>query len=92
MPLHPINALDHVIDEYADYLRTEFLAKDPKLQEALERELDAPGFLAQELFYQAHCRATSCSGSEVSTRFLMVFVCQAGVIFAEPPIKSATAA
>jgi len=54
MVLHPIKALDHVIDEYADYLRTEFRAKDPKLQEALERELDAPGFLAQEPFYQAH--------------------------------------
>lgn len=52
--LHPIKALDHVIDEYADYLRTEFRAKDPKLREALERELDAPGFLAQEPFYQAH--------------------------------------
>ena len=24
MSLHPIKALDHVIDEYADYLRTEF--------------------------------------------------------------------
>ena len=54
MALHPIKALDHVIDEYADYLRTEFRAKDPKLREALERELDAPGFLAQEPFYQAH--------------------------------------
>ena len=54
MALHPIKALDHVIDEYADYLRTEFRAKDPKLREALERELDAPRFLAQEPFYQAH--------------------------------------
>lgn len=54
MSLHPIKALDHVIDEYADYLRTEFRAKDPTLQAALEAELDAPGFLAQEPFYQAH--------------------------------------
>ena len=54
MSLHPIKALDHVIDEYADYLRTEFRAKDPKLRAALEAELDAPGFLAQEPFYQAH--------------------------------------
>ena len=54
MSLHPIKALERVIDEYADYLRTEFRAKDPKLREALERELDAPGFLAQEPFYQAH--------------------------------------
>ena len=54
MSLHPIKALDHVIDEYADYLRTEFRAKDPKLRAALEAELDARGFLAQEPFYQAH--------------------------------------
>ena len=54
MSLHPIKALDHVIDEYADYLRTEFRAKDPKLRAALESELDARGFLAQEPFYQAH--------------------------------------
>ena len=40
MPLHPIRALDHVIDEYRDYLRSEFRAKDPGLREALERELD----------------------------------------------------
>ncbi len=54
MPLHPIKALDHVIEEYADYLRTEFRAKDLKLRAALEAELDAPRFLAQEPFYQAH--------------------------------------
>jgi len=36
--LHPIKALDYTIDEYADYLRTEFRAKDRKLQEALERK------------------------------------------------------
>ncbi|MGA2617380.1 MAG: DEAD/DEAH box helicase [Thermoguttaceae bacterium] len=54
MSLHPIKALDHVIEEYADYLRTEFRAKDPNLRDALERELDARGFLAQEPFYQAH--------------------------------------
>ncbi len=54
MSLHPIKALDHVIDEYADYLRTEFLARDPRLREALDQELDAPRFLSQEPFYQAH--------------------------------------
>src|SRR3954467_607443 len=54
MTLHPIRALDHVLDEYRDYLWTEFRAKDPALRESLERELDAPGFLAQEPFYQAH--------------------------------------
>jgi len=51
MSLHPIKAFDHVIDEYADYLRTEFRAKDLKLRAALESELDASGFLAQEPFY-----------------------------------------
>ena len=40
MTLHPILALDHVIDEYRDYLRTEFRAKDPGLREALEQALD----------------------------------------------------
>ena len=54
MPLHPILALDQVIDEYRDYLRTEFRAKDAGLRAALERELDQPLFLAQEPFYQAH--------------------------------------
>jgi hypothetical protein len=54
MPLHPILALDQVIDEYRYYLRTEFRAKDPALKEALERELDQPLFLAQEPFFQAH--------------------------------------
>jgi ATP-dependent helicase YprA (DUF1998 family) len=54
MTLHPILALDHVIDEYRDYLRTEFRAKDPGLRAALEQALDEPLFLAQEPFFQAH--------------------------------------
>lgn len=54
MSLHPIRALNQVLDEYSDYLRTEFRAKDPALRAALQRELDASGFLAQEPFYQAH--------------------------------------
>ncbi|MDK9701109.1 MAG: DEAD/DEAH box helicase [bacterium] len=54
MPLHPIHALDEVIAEYREYLRTEFRAKDPNLMAALERELDKPLFLAQEAFFQAH--------------------------------------
>ncbi len=53
MSLHPIRALDHVIAEYRDYLLTEFRAKDPELRAALERELDAPLFLAQGPFYLA---------------------------------------
>ncbi len=54
MTLNPISVVDEVIDEYKSYLRTEFRARDPKLREALERELDAAGFLAQEPFFQAH--------------------------------------
>ena len=54
MTLHPIRILDRVLDEYRNYLLTEFRAKDPLLRQALETELDAPGFLAQETFYQAH--------------------------------------
>src|SRR5262245_54114264 len=52
--LHPVRVLDRVIEEYRDYLLTEFRAKDPALKEALERELDRPRFLAQEPFFQAH--------------------------------------
>ena len=54
MSLHPIKALDQVIEEYRDYLMTEFRAKDPALKAALEAELDKPGFLSQEPFFQAH--------------------------------------
>ncbi len=54
MPLHPVRALDHVIEEYRDYLLTEFRAKDPALKQALEAEIDRPGFLAREPFFQAH--------------------------------------
>lgn len=54
MSLHPITALDSVIHEYRDYLRSEFRARDPQLRAALEAELDRPLFLAQEPFYQAH--------------------------------------
>ena len=54
MSLNPIVALNRVIDEYRDYLLTEFRANDPALRAALERELDRPLFLAQEPFYQAH--------------------------------------
>ncbi|MHB1161574.1 MAG: DEAD/DEAH box helicase, partial [Chloroflexota bacterium] len=54
MGLHPIRALDHVVEEYRDYLLTEFRAKDDRLRQALELEIDRPLFLAQEPFYQAH--------------------------------------
>jgi len=30
--LHPIRALDHVIESYRDYLTTEFRARDPQLR------------------------------------------------------------
>jgi replicative superfamily II helicase len=52
--LHPIKALDAVVEEYRDYLLTEFRAKDPNLRDALEREMDRPLFLSQEAFFQAH--------------------------------------
>lgn len=52
--LHPVKALNQIIDEYRDFLLTEFRAKDPLLKEALERELEKSGFLAQEPFFQAH--------------------------------------
>lgn len=54
MTLHPISVVDHVLDEYRSYLRTEFQARDPKLRKALEDALDRPLFLAQEPFFQAH--------------------------------------
>ncbi len=52
--LHPINALDHVIESYRDYLSTEFRARDPQLRQALEDALDQAGFLAQEPYFSAH--------------------------------------
>jgi DEAD/DEAH box helicase len=54
MTLHPIAAVDQVIEEYRSYLFTEFRARDPKLREALERAMAEPRFLAQEPFFQAH--------------------------------------
>ncbi len=54
MPLHPIAVVDHVLEEYRSYLRTEFRARDPKLRAALEAVIDSPLFLAQEPFFQAH--------------------------------------
>jgi hypothetical protein len=54
MPLHPISVVNHVLDEYRSYLRTEFRARDPKLRAALEEAIDTPLFLAQEPFFQAH--------------------------------------
>ena len=54
MTLHPISIVDRVIDEYQNYLLTEFRARDPKLRAALEEALLLPRFLAQEPFFQAH--------------------------------------
>jgi ATP-dependent helicase YprA (DUF1998 family) len=53
LDLHPIAALDHVIDSYRDFLQTEFRAKDEHLREALEQALDRRGFLAGETFFSA---------------------------------------
>jgi len=54
MVFHPIKVLNQVTEEYKDFLLTEFRAKDPKLKDALERELDKPGFVAKEPFFQVH--------------------------------------
>jgi hypothetical protein len=54
MPLHPITVVNHVLDEYRSYLRTEFRARDQDLRAALEAAIDEPLFLAQEPFFQAH--------------------------------------
>lgn len=54
MPLNPIKVLDDAINEYRDHLTTEFRAKDEGLRNALEQELDRPGFLAGDVFFQAH--------------------------------------
>jgi hypothetical protein len=62
MSLQPIRALEHVLDEYRGYLMTEFRAKNAKLRAALERELDAPPFLAQEPFFQARRPLMSRTG------------------------------
>lgn len=51
MALHPAEALDHVIEEHAEDFRMESRVKGLKLQEALERELDAPGSLVQWPLY-----------------------------------------
>jgi hypothetical protein len=52
--IHPIAAVENVLDEYSDHLRTEFRARDPGLQRALQAAMERPHFLAQEPFYQAH--------------------------------------
>ncbi len=52
--LHPVKALEQIIEEYKDFILTEFRAKDSQLKESLERELVKTGFLAQEPFYQVH--------------------------------------
>lgn len=39
--LAPHKTLNHVIDEYADYLRTKFQAKDPKRRAVLEVRINA---------------------------------------------------
>lgn len=54
MALHPITIVDQVIEEYKNYLLTEFRARDEKLRKALEEALTRPLFLAQDAFFQAH--------------------------------------
>ena len=52
--IHPIAAVENVLEEYSDHLRTEFRARNPDLQRALQAAMERPHFLAQEPFYQAH--------------------------------------
>mgnify|MGYP001571156482 CR=1 FL=1 len=56
MPLHPIRALEHVLDEYRDYLRTEFRAKDPALLALLPwsvvRTIVPVHFLTADKYYR----------------------------------------
>ncbi len=52
--LHPIKALDHVINSYRDYLITEFRARDERLQDELQDALTRDNFLAREPFFSAH--------------------------------------
>ncbi|MBK8136682.1 MAG: DEAD/DEAH box helicase [Chloroflexi bacterium] len=52
--LHPIKALDHVIDSYRDYLITEFRARDERLKDELQEALTRENFLAREPFFSAH--------------------------------------
>lgn len=54
MALHPITIVDQVIQEYRNYLLTEFRARDEKLRKALEEALTRPLFLAQDAFFQTH--------------------------------------
>ncbi len=54
MTVNPITVVDQVLDEYRDYLSTEFRARDQELREALTAALEEAGFLAQEPFFQAH--------------------------------------
>ena len=50
MPLHPIVALDHIIEEYKDHLLTKFRAKDPKFLNALQREVNRDLFPGSRAF------------------------------------------
>jgi ATP-dependent helicase YprA (DUF1998 family) len=52
--LHRSRPLDHVIQSYREYLTTEFRARDPQLQQALQDARDRAGFLAQESYFSAH--------------------------------------
>lgn len=54
LAINPIEVVDQVIDEYRNYLLTEFRARDSKLRKALEAALTQPLFLAQEPFFQTH--------------------------------------
>lgn len=54
MPIHPIAALDRVIEEYKHHVETEFRARDERLREELRGALEKDGFLAGPAFFQAY--------------------------------------
>src|SRR5262245_44086940 len=54
MAFNPIAVLRQVTEEYRDYIRTEFRARDATLRQRLEEALERNRFLAREPFFQAH--------------------------------------
>ena len=67
MPLHPIAVVDHVIEEYRSYLRTEFRARDVKLRAALESVVDTALFLAQNWRLAWAARGAGSAGATGAT-------------------------
>src|SRR3954447_3761366 len=52
--LNPIAVWNDTIQNYRDYLTTEFRARDETLRGRLEEALDRPRFLAQDAYFSTH--------------------------------------